>query len=84
MRGPKGNPFVYADFTAEQLEGLRGPKGDPFTFEDFTEEQLESLKGDMTRSVYDPQGRNQDIFAYVDDLVGEIESLLDTINGEAV
>ena len=84
LRGPKGNPFVYADFTAEQLEGLRGPKGDPFTFEDFTEEQLESLKGDMTRSVYDPQGRNQDIFAYVDDLVGEIESLLDTINGEAV
>ena len=63
---------------------MRGPKGDPFTFEDFTEEQLEGLKGDMTRSVYDPQGRNQDIFAYVDDLVGEIGTILDTINGEAV
>ena len=26
--GPKGAPFTYADFTAEQLEGLKGPKGD--------------------------------------------------------
>ena len=30
--GPKGDPFTYEDFTAEQLEALRGPqgpKGDP-------------------------------------------------------
>ena len=26
--GPKGDPFEYADFTAEQLAALRGPKGD--------------------------------------------------------
>ena len=26
--GPKGAPFTYADFTAEQLEALKGPKGD--------------------------------------------------------
>ena len=26
--GPKGDPFTYADFTAEQLEALKGPKGD--------------------------------------------------------
>lgn len=25
---PKGDPFRYEDFTAEQLEGLKGPKGD--------------------------------------------------------
>ena len=25
--GPQGNAFTYADFTAEQLEGLRGPQG---------------------------------------------------------
>ncbi|MFR6146421.1 MAG: hypothetical protein ACLUJO_13605, partial [Neglectibacter timonensis] len=25
--GPKGDPFTYADFTPEQLEGLRGPQG---------------------------------------------------------
>lgn len=27
-RGLKGDPFTYADFTAEQLEALKGPKGD--------------------------------------------------------
>ena len=27
-RGPKGEPFRYEDFTAEQLEALKGPKGD--------------------------------------------------------
>lgn len=27
-KGDKGDPFVYADFTAEQLEALKGPKGD--------------------------------------------------------
>ena len=26
--GPKGDPFRYEDFTAEQLEALKGPKGD--------------------------------------------------------
>lgn len=50
----KGEPFTFADFTAEQLEDLKikgdvgekGEKGDPFTYEDFTEEQLASLKGE--------------------------------------
>ena len=27
MRGPKGDPFRYEDFTPEQLEALKGPKG---------------------------------------------------------
>lgn len=27
LRGPKGDAFTYADFTAEQLEGLRGADG---------------------------------------------------------
>ena len=27
LRGPKGDPFLYSDFTAEQLEALRGPQG---------------------------------------------------------
>lgn len=27
-KGDKGDPFVYSDFTTEQLEGLKGPKGD--------------------------------------------------------
>ena len=53
-RGPKGDPFVYSDFTPEQLAALkgpqgeigeRGPKGDPFVYSDFTPEQLAALKG---------------------------------------
>lgn len=28
-KGDKGDPFTYADFTPDQLEGLKGPKGDP-------------------------------------------------------
>ena len=28
MRGPKGDPFRYEDFTPEQLDALKGPKGD--------------------------------------------------------
>lgn len=55
--GPKGDPFVYADFTEEQLlaltgpqglpgaQGGAGPKGDPFLYTDFTEPQLLALVG---------------------------------------
>lgn len=55
--GPKGDPFTYEDFTAEQLEALRGPQGiqgergetgpqgAAFTYEDFTPGQLEGLRG---------------------------------------
>ena len=28
IKGPKGDAFTYADFTAAQLEALKGPKGD--------------------------------------------------------
>ena len=28
LKGDKGDPFTYADFTAEQLKALKGPKGD--------------------------------------------------------
>lgn len=45
-KGDKGEPFVYEDFTPEQLEALRGEKGDPFVYDDFTQEQLEALKGE--------------------------------------
>lgn len=47
LKGDKGDPFTYSDFTPEQLEALKGPKGDKgdaFTYSDFTPEQLESLK----------------------------------------
>ena len=40
--------------------------------------------GDMLASTYDPQGKTQDIFAYVDAQVGDISTILDNINGEVV
>ena len=54
LKGAKGDPFTYADFTEEQLAALKGPKGDigaqgpkgdPFVYSDFTPEQLAALKG---------------------------------------
>ena len=49
MKGDKGDPFLYSDFTPEQLEALKvkGDKGDPFLYTDFTPEQLEALKGEQ-------------------------------------
>lgn len=37
--------------------------------------------GDMMRSTYDPTGRATDIFAYVDNKIGDIDTILDEING---
>ena len=48
LKGPKGEPFKFSDFTQEQLNALKGPKGDkgePFRYSDFTPEQLLALKG---------------------------------------
>ena len=48
LKGEKGDPFTYADFTPDQLEKLKGPKGDkgePFKYSDFTAEQLLALRG---------------------------------------
>lgn len=38
--------------------------------------------GDMLASVYDTKKRNTDIFDYVDGLIGDINTILDEINGE--
>ena len=48
VKGDKGDPFLYSDFTPEQLEALKvkGDKGDAFEYSDFTPEQLAGLKGD--------------------------------------
>lgn len=51
--GMKGEPFLYKDFTKEQLDSLRGEKGEPFTYNDFTQEQLENLKGEHGENAYD-------------------------------
>ena len=53
LKGDKGDPFTYADFTPEQLEALKGPqgdKGDAFTFKDFTEEEIAELQKPATEA----------------------------------
>lgn len=70
LKGDKGDPFTYEDFTPEQLERLRGPQGvqgDPFTYDDFTPAQLEALRG--------PQGEQGKAFAYGDFTAEQLEGL---------
>lgn len=71
VKGTKGDPFVYEDFTPEQLAALKGAKGDAFTYEDFTAEQLKALTG--------PKG---DAFTY-DDFTAEQLALLKGEKGDA-
>ena len=68
LKGDKGDPFTYEDFTPEQLEALKGSKGDPFTYEDFTPEQLEALKG--------PKGDKGDPFTYSDFTPEQLAALI--------
>ena len=55
IKDNNGNWIAIPSLTGAQgergIQGEKGEKGDP---------------GDMSVSVYDPQGKKQDIFAYVD------------------
>lgn len=53
VKGDKGAPFKYSDFTQAQLDSLKvkGDKGDPFIYTDFTTAQLEALKGNDGKSI---------------------------------
>ena len=76
LKGAKGDPFTYSDFTPEQLAALRGPigpqgeigergpKGDPFVYSDFTPEQLAALKG--PQGEIGERGPKGDPFIYSD------------------
>lgn len=72
-KGEKGDPFIYSDFTPDQLAGLKGEKGDkgdkgdPFVYSDFTQPQLEGLRG--------PQGLKGDPFEYSDFTPEQLEGL---------
>jgi len=56
-QGVQGDPFLYTDFTPEQLALLVGPQGDqgdPFLYEDFTVGQLALLVGPQGEEGYTP------------------------------
>ena len=50
FKGDKGDPFLYSDFTPEQLEALK-VKGDAFEYSDFTPEQITELQKPATDAV---------------------------------
>ena len=76
LKGAKGDPFVYSDFTPEQLAslkgpqgeiGVQGPKGDPFVYSDFTPEQLSALRGPIgPKGEIGERGPKGDPFVYSD------------------
>ena len=87
LKGEKGDPFTYDDFTSEQLEALKvkGDKGDPFIYSDFTPEQLVALKGEkgdaFTFADFTPEellllkGEKGDSFTYNDFTQEQLNSL---------
>ncbi|HZJ99959.1 MAG TPA: hypothetical protein VFC79_08135 [Tissierellaceae bacterium] len=44
-QGEKGEPFIYDDFTEEQLEELRGPRGLPGSIDNFSSANIEEALG---------------------------------------
>ena len=58
FKGDKGDPFIYDDFTPEQIEALK-VKGDAFEFSDFTPEQIALLQkpaSDIATTVSNAEG----------------------------
>lgn len=90
-KGDKGEPFVYSDFTTEQLanlkgekgdtgdtgpRGLQGDKGEPFVYSDFTPEQLATLKGEKgDKGDTGPKGDKGDPFVYSDFTAEQLANL---------
>lgn len=62
--GPKGDPFTYADFTAEQLKALKGSKGEPAS----AERAAELLK---QKNVYLPDASVETVLAKLVELLGD-------------
>lgn len=57
MKGDKGDPFTYSDFTEEQLAGLKGPKGNDGTDgEDGTDGKTPVLESVNAQSGDTPSG----------------------------
>lgn len=83
IQGPPGKPgdpgpaFTYDDFTPEQLEALRGPGGKS-AYQYAQEGGYAGTEAEFGLLLADAATKT-----YVDGLIGDIASILDSINGEA-
>lgn len=86
IKGDKGDPFTFDDFTNEQLEALkvkgdkgdkgdRGERGKAFTYDDFTSDQLESLKVKGDTGERGEKGEKGDAFKFSDFTSEQLEYL---------
>ncbi|MFK4001702.1 hypothetical protein ACI2I3_10180 [Psychrobacter namhaensis] len=64
-QGEKGDPFLYTDFTTEQLAALKGEQGDPVPIT-------------TTLGQSDTQAVSQKLLT---DVLGDIDTALNNING---
>ena len=81
--GPAGSPgaaFTYDDFTPEQLEALRGPRGNDgkSAYQYAQEAGYAGTEEDFSQLLANAATKK-----YVDDQIGNIGAILDSINGEA-
>ena len=91
-KGEKGDPFVYDDFTQEQLEALKGPKGDTgvVDWSNITEEQKQTLIEALDISNVDltPYAKATDLENYVEketlSTLATKEEISDFITNEAL
>lgn len=56
MKGDKGDPFTYSDFTEEQLAGLKGPKGKTPVLESVNAQSGDTPSGSFTANGVDESG----------------------------
>ena len=78
-KGDKGDPFVYEDFTPEQLAGLKGEKGDKGDKGDQGiqgEQGIQGIQGERgEKGEQGIQGEKGDAFKYEDFTPEQLESL---------
>lgn len=70
-QGPAGADGAKGDTGPAGADGKTPVKGTDY-FTDADKEEVAQSAAESVASVYDPQGKHQDIFKYVDDAIGEI------------
>lgn len=80
LRGEKGDPFTYEDFTSEQLEALKGEKGEPY---ELTEADKNSIKDAVASEIQIPTKTSEleNDSGFINDLT-EVWAAINNLSGE--